>query len=67
MTPTITSLPPTKIKRLYKLSTELSELSEDLLEDLGYFSDEFVRGIQRSLKEARQGKLTKIESLLELE
>lgn len=67
MNPINASFPPTKIKRLYKLSTELSELSEDILEDLGYFNDEFVEGVNHSLKEAKRGKLTKIESILELD
>jgi cyclopropane fatty-acyl-phospholipid synthase-like methyltransferase len=55
-----------KARRLFELSTELADFAEDILESRQEYSKEFVRGLRRSLKEARAGKLKKIASLSDL-
>ena len=55
-----------RIKKIFYLSSELVEATEDILEEQGKYSDEFLSGLKKSLEEARQGKVTKISSLKDL-
>lgn len=55
-----------KIRRLFDVGSEVTELAEDVLDELGEYSDEFVRGLEKSLEEARSGKVKKIKSLKDL-
>ena len=55
-----------KIRRLFEVGSEITELAEDVLDELGDYSEEFVRGLEKSLKESENGKLKKIKSLKDL-
>lgn len=54
------------LRALFTLIGRVADTAERILEEQEEFSKEFLRGLQRSLKEARSGKLMKIESLSEL-
>lgn len=56
-----------KIKKIFDLSTELAEVTEDILEERGKYRAEFLAGLKKSLREARTGKLREITSLEEVE
>jgi hypothetical protein len=51
---------------LFRLSSRLAELSEEILEEQGEFSEEFLRGLQHSLSDADTGKVRAINSLQEI-
>lgn len=55
-----------KIRRLYQLTSELEDLLEEILESEKFYKKKFLKGLYRSLKEAKQGKLKEIKSLREL-
>lgn len=55
-----------KIRRLFEVGSEITELAEDVLDELGEYTDEFLQGIRKSIKEAKAGKLKKIKSLKDL-
>lgn len=52
-----------RIKKIFDLSVALAEATEDILEEGGAYSDEFLSGLTKSLREMRAGKLTSISSL----
>ena len=55
-----------KIRRLFEVGSEVSELAEDVLDELGDYSEEFVSGLEKSLEESENGKLKKVKSLKDL-
>ena len=55
-----------KIKKIFDLSAELAEVTEDILEERRNYRDEFLSGLKKSLREARTGKLTEITTLEDL-
>lgn len=57
---------PDQLEKLFQLSSTLADLTEDLFEERGVYSQEFLRGLKRSLNEYKQGKITKVNSLQEL-
>lgn len=59
-------LKPQELRRFFTITSELSDLAEDILERRGGYSEEFLSGLHKSLKEARAGKLREITSLAEL-
>lgn len=59
---TITAFPE-ELTKLYKLSTEMADLTETLLEDKGAYNKEFVRGLKVSIASK---KVKKIDSLSDL-
>lgn len=61
-----TNIGTARIKKIFALSAELAEVTEDILEEQGTYSDEFLAGLKKSLREARTGKLTRITSLRQL-
>lgn len=52
-----------RIKKIFDLSVALAEVTEDILEEGGNYSDEFLAGLRKSLRETRAGKLNRITSL----
>lgn len=52
-----------RMKKILDLSVALAEVTEDILEEGGAYSDEFLAGLKKSLREMRAGKLTSITSL----
>jgi hypothetical protein len=61
-----TGIDPKKAQKLLRLSTELSDVVEDILEDQGAYKPEFVEGLNISIRQAQAGKLFKIKSLDDL-
>ena len=61
-----TPLDVNKIRRLFAAGSEVTELAEEFLEDLGEYKQEFLSGLERSVKESQNGKLKKIKSLKDL-
>jgi hypothetical protein len=55
-----------KIYRLFDVGSEITELAEDVLNELGNYSEEFINGLKKSLGEFRSGKLKKLKSLKDL-
>ena len=55
-----------KIRRLFEVGSEITELAEDVLEELGEYNQEFLKGLNKSVQEAKQGKLKKIKLLKDL-
>ena len=55
-----------KMRRLFNAGSEVAELAEEFLEDLGEYKQEFLSGLERSVKESQNGKLKKIKSLKDL-
>ena len=62
----ITPLGVKKIRRLFDVGSEVTELAEEVLEEIGEYNREFLVGLQKSVKEAKNGKLKKIKSLKDL-
>lgn len=58
---------PRELRRLFKLSLEIADIAEDILELQGAYKKEFLHGLEKSLKEVKKGKVRKIESLFELQ
>lgn len=55
-----------KIRRLFDVGSEVTELAEEVLEEIGGYNREFLLGLEKSVKEAKSGKLKKIKSLKDL-
>lgn len=53
-------------RRLLDLSVELSDLAENILEGNNAYSEEFLRGLKQSQKEAREGEWREFRSADEL-
>ncbi|MDP3764692.1 MAG: hypothetical protein Q8Q95_03680 [bacterium] len=62
----VTPLGISKIRRLFNVGSEVAELAEEVLEELGEYKQEFLLGLEQSVKEAKNGKLKKIKSLKNL-
>lgn len=60
------TLKPQELRRFFTITSELADLAEDILERRGEYSEEFLRGLNKSLKEAHEGKSQEITSLAEL-
>lgn len=67
-TPTKTKIiiEPQEAYEIFRMSTALADRVEEILESHGAYRKEFLQGLTRSFKEAQEGKLVKVESLLEL-
>lgn len=59
----ITPLGVSKIRRLFSVGSEITELAEEVLEELGEYKQEFLLGLENSVREAKSGKLKKLKSL----
>ena len=59
-------LPPSQIRKLFNLSNYLADLTEELLEENAQYSKEFIKGLRKSEKDVREGKVREIKSLREL-
>lgn len=55
-----------KIRRLFDVGSEITELTEEVLEELGEYKQEFLLGLEKSVREAKNGKLKKIKFLKDL-
>jgi hypothetical protein len=62
----ITSEGVKKIQRLFEAGSEITDLAEDVLDELKEYSGEFLLGLQKSVKEAKSGKLKKLKTLKDL-
>ncbi|MEK7564729.1 MAG: hypothetical protein AAB394_02070 [Patescibacteria group bacterium] len=62
----VTPLGISKIRRLFSVGSEITELAEEVLEELGEYKQEFMLGLEKSVKEFKSGKLKKIKSLKDL-
>ena len=51
---------------LFRLSTALADSLEEVLEAGGAFQPEFLRGVKKSLQEARTGRVKRVTSLLDV-
>ncbi len=54
------------LSRIYQLSAELTEFMEFFFEKNNGYKTEFVKGLKKSVSEARSKKLRKINSLTDL-
>lgn len=54
------------LTHIYQLSTELTEFMESFFEKNNGYKDEFIKGLKKSVSEARSKKLKKINSLSDL-
>lgn len=63
---TTSDISSNELQRLFRLSLEIADIAEDILESRGAYSKEFLSGLKKSLKDAREGKVKKIKSLSEL-
>jgi hypothetical protein len=59
-------VPSQELRRLFAISSEISDLIENLFEQRAEYGEEFLRGLRKSLQEARQGKLYPVNSLRDL-
>ena len=57
---------PKEAYRLFVKVTDLADALEEIMENHAAYSPEFLTGLNLSLKQAKQGKLNKINSLGEL-
>ena len=57
---------PKEAYRLFVKVTDLADALEEMMENHAAYSPEFLSGLKLSLKQAKQGKLKKINSLREL-
>ena len=60
------SLNIAKIRKLFDAGSKVAELAEEVLEELGEYKQEFLFGLEQSLKEVKNGELKKIKSLKSL-
>lgn len=63
---TAPKLKSNELYRLFLASLELSDSLENIFEEKGEYDKTFLRGLNKSLNEARQNKLFKINSLKDL-
>ena len=57
------TLAPKEAYRLFRISADLADMLEDILESRGNYSPEFLKGLKLSLKQAKIGKSQKVNSL----
>lgn len=60
------NLKTTEVQRLFTLSSQMADCSEEILENRGVYNDEFIKGIQQSVDQVKKGMTLKINSLAEL-
>ena len=60
------NLEPKEAYKLFKKATDFADALEEIMENHGSYSKEFLKGINLSVKQSRAGKLKKINSLREL-
>lgn len=60
------SLRPSQVRKLFDLSNYLADLTEDLLEESVQYSKEFLKGLRKSEKDAKEGRIKEVKSLREL-
>lgn len=61
------SMRTNELMRIFRASENLTETVEDILEQRAMYSSEFLRGIDASLRETKQGNVRKIVSLVPLQ
>lgn len=60
------SLRPSQIRKLFDLSNYLADLTEELLEESAQYSKKFIKGLKKSEKDVKEGRVKEIKSLREL-
>ena len=59
-------LHPSQIRKLFDLSNYLADLTEELLEESAQYSKEFIKGLRKSEKDIKEGRVKEVRSLREL-
>lgn len=62
----IKSFSPDELERVFAMSVELADTIEDMFESHTQYSKNFLRTLRKSMKEAEDGKIKRINSLVEL-
>lgn len=60
------SLDLEKIREIFAMSSRIADDTESVLEDSMAFSSNFMRGLNKSLDDAKKGKVKKINSLRDI-
>lgn len=60
------TLAPKEAYRLFKVTTDLADTLEDIMEVHGSYSPEFLKGLKVSIKQAQTGKLKSLKTLKDL-
>ncbi|TSC74830.1 MAG: hypothetical protein G01um101430_749 [Parcubacteria group bacterium Gr01-1014_30] len=60
------TLRPQEVRKIFDLSLHLSDITEDLLEENAYYSEDFLRGLKQAEKDLKEGRVKKLKSLREL-
>jgi len=55
-----------EIKKLFIVSSEMADFSEEILESRAEYTDEFIEGLTKSADQVKKGKTFKVDSLAEL-
>lgn len=55
-----------ELVRFFDLLSQITDIIEDMLDKKEEYSDEFLKGLGKSLKEVKEKKLISIKSLAEL-
>jgi hypothetical protein len=55
-----------KVREIFTMSSRIADDTESVLEDNIAFSSDFMRGLNKSLGDARKGKIKKISSLRDI-
>lgn len=59
-------LQPKEAYKIFRMSVDLADAMEEILENSGRYSAEFAKGLNVSFKQAGSGKLKRIASLKDL-
>ena len=62
----VVTLKTSDARRLFTISSALADFIEGILENQGAYNKEFISGLQRSAKQAKNKNLIRIDSLIEL-
>ena len=55
-----------ELNLVFAMSIKLADAVENILESHAEYRDEFLRGLKKSLKQSKEGKLIAIKSLADL-
>jgi hypothetical protein len=53
-------------EEILRKTAKMMDLAEDIMEELGGYRKEFLRGLETSIREVKAGKTKKIKSLADL-
>ncbi|MEK7496579.1 MAG: hypothetical protein AAB657_01600 [Patescibacteria group bacterium] len=55
-----------KLRQIFSLTSALADLTEEILEEQGDYQSSFRQGLQKSINQARSGKVRKLQLLSDL-